>query len=346
MRKIDKVFIAILAMTKETLFDYNVKVLKAYGYEVESYFDETEGYIFARGTMPVCLCAHMDKVPWYKNMKTYQKRRVGNDIRLSSSQGIGGDDRCGVYMIHRMLEYGYRPSVLFTMGEEIGCRGANKFCNDHDKDFLKDINAFIQIDRRGNKDIVKYSDENFELVKAIEPFGFEYAYGSCTDISVLMPHFKISGVNISSGYYHEHTGVTEYVSINDVDSIIERLDAILHSNIFEKKYNYIVVNRYQSSFGFNSLYSGSRSKQLPLFEDPDLLTCSLCGELNYAEDLIEIDNEDYDFICDLCEDTFIKKGYIKCTCCGALNKPTKDPAFVENVCTFCGAVIDNNEDNL
>ena len=302
--KVNPFFIDVLSMDADKMFEFNLKALEALGYDdIKSYWHPTDGYIFARGTLPVCLCAHMDKVPQYKSIKSIDKYFLADknkmfvDVFLSSEQGIGGDDRCGVYAILQMLKLGHRPSVLFCMGEEIGCKGSHKFAEDFPKEFLSDVNAFIQIDRRGNRDCVRYTDDSEELTKAICDFDFKHAIGSFTDICVLMPHFGISGVNLSSGYYNEHTGKTEHVSISDVNYLLKRLNKILSSDIFTKKDVY-VPHKYVYSYTPMSTLRGAVSstpspyKQMSLFpeyedfvnepddgcEDEPIYYCDVCGK--------------------------------------------------------------------
>ena len=339
--------INIISMPQKKLFKFNINKLKEFGYtdfKVCNNYDD--GYIFARGTMPVCLCAHMDKVPWYKNIKTINRKKILDtnnnviDVRLSSREGIGGDDRCGVYTIFKMLEAGFKPSVLFCNGEEIGCRGSSKFAIDHDADFLSDINAFIQIDRRGNEDCVKYSDSNMDLTNAICNFGFHPAFGSCTDISVLMPHFGISGVNLSSGYYNEHTGETEYVSVKDLNYLIKRMKNILSSNIFETRYEY---KKQEYSWSY------SRIKDSNLFDvgseedNPEIFYCEYCLESFSADKLIEVMSDEFEFVCEDCAETLIKQGYRRCKSCSNLSdmETLRLHHYDEQTCPFCGCIWDD-----
>lgn len=353
---VESLFVSLLSFDARELFFENIKRLKSFEYDAIEYLDHpTEGYIFAKGNIPVCLCAHMDKVLSYDKIKKIlyylckDKQKNIVDVWLSSNEGIGGDDRCGVYAIYKMLEKGHRPYILFTMGEELGCCGARRFCADHDKDFLKDVNAFIQIDRRGNKDVVRYSDTNDKLTKAIEQFGFKFAYGSCTDISVLMPHFGISGVNLSSGYYNEHQRYREYISIKDVNYLIERLDKILHSNIFVDKYEYV-----KESFDYRTFFNSNKDRyyQMSLFDDirPDYSGydfCECCGEYVRRDDLVETGDPEYILVCkDCAENIYLKQGWIKCPSCGNLVRNTinkNEPQFVKNFCEFCGCLLDDND---
>ena len=69
----------------------------------------SKGFLYAKGTVPVLLVAHLDTVH-REGVKIicYSK---GGKI-LMSPQGIGGDDRAGVYMILQLLK-SHRCHVLF-----------------------------------------------------------------------------------------------------------------------------------------------------------------------------------------------------------------------------------------
>ena len=74
-----------------------------------------DGYIYCKGDIPVLLTAHMDTV--HKQLiQTYveliKTDTNGNTTHtLSSPQGIGGDDRCGVYIILEILKKGKRKGL-------------------------------------------------------------------------------------------------------------------------------------------------------------------------------------------------------------------------------------------
>ena len=140
---------------------------------------------------------------------------------MMSPQGIGGDDRCGVYIILSLLKkLPFKPYVLFTMEEEIGGRGAKEFvefidqCGD-----IPELKYIVEYDRRGNKDCVFYNCDNKDFTEFVEQFGFKSAHGSFSDISVIAPKFGVAAVNLSSGYYNPHTN-HEVVSVCDMKNII------------------------------------------------------------------------------------------------------------------------------
>ena len=87
-------------------------------------------YIIVRGEAPVMLLAHLDTV--HKEPVKHICKN-GNGNILMSPQGIGGDDRCGVYALTAVYEQSrVKPWLLFTCDEEIGCVGAEAFCSRHE----------------------------------------------------------------------------------------------------------------------------------------------------------------------------------------------------------------------
>ena len=79
-------------------------------------------YLLVKGEAPVMLLAHLDTVH-KERVKTICRSDNGNI--LMSPQGIGGDDRCGVYALNAVYEQAkVKPWLLFTCDEEIGGVGA------------------------------------------------------------------------------------------------------------------------------------------------------------------------------------------------------------------------------
>lgn len=83
-------------------------------------------YILVQGEAPVMLVAHLDTV---HHTPVQQICKTSNGNILMSPQGIGGDDRCGVYGLVAAHEQSQvKPWLLFTCDEETGGNGANSFC--------------------------------------------------------------------------------------------------------------------------------------------------------------------------------------------------------------------------
>lgn len=202
-----------------------------------------DGYIYHKGTFPVLLCAHMD---------TVHKEKINTLIyangTISSPQGIGGDDRCGIYMILKILK-DYDCHVLFLEDEEIGCVGAKKFVKDKLCKQLKDegLKYIIEFDRKGNNHAVTYECDNNEFDNFITKEYFQKQYGTCSDISYIAPELEVAAVNLSCGYYKEHN-LEEWVNLNEMETIITEAMKILERTK-ELKTPFKYIRRISHSYG-------------------------------------------------------------------------------------------------
>ena len=218
----------LLKLTQEELLDYCYLALNERGYDDDS-IDYTEDYLFAEGNIPVLLVAHCDIVHKKTPEIIVEDKEQGI---LWSPTGIGGDDRCGVYAILKICET-YNPSVLFTTNEETGGLGAKKFAQDYEG---IGVNFIIEIDRRGDKQVVYYQCGNEEFMKFIEGFGFTRQTGSYSDVSTLSTKFDVAGCNLSAGYYNEHRE-TEYICMSHLWHTIRRVKKILSLGKDLKEYD-------------------------------------------------------------------------------------------------------------
>jgi hypothetical protein len=233
-------------MTQEGVKEYMAKYLATKKYEVIN----EDGFLYAKGDVPVLLVAHMDTV--HKELCT-SVIRVGN--KFSSPQGIGGDDRCGVFIIANLVK-SLHCSVLLLEDEEIGTVGARKFTK---TDYINtlDVNFMIEFDRKGNNDAVFYSCDNEDFTNhVLDNTGYKLAQGSFTDISVLMPASKLCGVNLSCGYYNPHT-TNEYVNYDEMLDTISAAKALIKAEC-EKPFEYVAKTYSPSTYNSNyRTYGGS-----------------------------------------------------------------------------------------
>ena len=201
----------------------------------ETYSDvfSGDGFVFAKGTFPVLLVAHMDTV--HDQLPGVILYDVQKDA-MSSPNGIGGDDRCGVYMILEVIKH-YNCSVLFCEDEEIGAIGASKFI---ETDLARELsfNYIIEFDRKGKNDAVFYDCDNEDFEDFITSDFYNAAYGTFSDISVIAPFLKCAAVNLSCGYYSAHTK-QEYVVLSEMERSIEEACKILEKTTEKDKFEYI-----------------------------------------------------------------------------------------------------------
>ena len=221
----------------------------------------TKDYLFAKGKVPVCLVSHLDTVHKEIPSIIVSDKEKGY---IWSPQGIGGDDRCGVYalisiIVDRLQASKELPSVLFTTFEEVGCIGASIASSEIPKEKYEDFKFLIEIDRKGMLDCVFYFTFNNKFEEFIESFGFIKSYGSCSDISKLSPAWDVASVNLSSGYFNAHTK-EEYISVKWLMQTINNVIAILDSKELEtqEKFEYQPdkpnYSNYENSYAYPNSY--------------------------------------------------------------------------------------------
>lgn len=231
------------------------------------------GFVYAKGNIPVLLVAHMDTV--HKHLpKTFVYSADRN--KVSDPNGIGGDDRCGIYMILEVVKR-YNCCVLFCEDEEVGGVGAEKFTefvnamiaakNKGDESKAAnivdemDFNYMIEFDRKGKNDAVFYDCDNKKFTDFICKDYYKESFGSFSDISVLAPFFGVAAVNLSCGYYNAHTK-NEYVLFSEMERSIEEACKILERTTEEDVFEYVPCkysgyNRgYYSGSTYGSAYGG------------------------------------------------------------------------------------------
>ena len=223
-------FISIARMTTVELFDSLYEyLLKEYPFV---YKDDKRNYIFVQGQSSVCLVAHLDtvlKVPPQKFYKSRLHKKV-----IVGVYGLGADDRAGVYAIMSLIDSGLRPSVIFTTGEEEGGVGAFELIQKYPTCPLK-TSCLIELDRCGKNDSVYYNSANKEFEQFINSFGFRTKTGIFSDISILAPAWDIAAVNLSVGYFDEHTH-REKLNQDFLDLTIAKVNDIIVSE--PKYYDY------------------------------------------------------------------------------------------------------------
>lgn len=229
----------VIYPTQRKLFNRLKK--QFYRTSVSSYGD----YILVKGEAPIMLVAHLDTV--HKTpVKTICKNR--DKTVWMSPEGIGGDDRCGVYAILKAYEsVEAKPWLLFTCDEEVGCVGAGAFADDFKtKKYLpkelKKLKCIVEIDRRGSDDAVFYDCDNTDFEAYINSKGFKTALGSFSDICYIAPGLGVAAVNLSSGYYNAHTE-HEFIVVPELERVVEKVIEIVNESTKAEFPRYEYVER-------------------------------------------------------------------------------------------------------
>lgn len=176
--------------------------------------DNNDGNVYImRGdaeTYP-CVVAHLDQV-----QRTHSEDFIAvetDDIIFGYSpknkrrEGLGADDKNGIWVALKCLEEFSVIKTAFFVGEEIGCVGSKR-C---DIDYFKDCRFIIQPDRRGSSDLItnisgRICSDAFEAALPSVQFGYKATSGLMTDVETLCDRgVGISCINLSCGYFEPHT---------------------------------------------------------------------------------------------------------------------------------------------
>jgi tripeptide aminopeptidase len=171
-----------------------------------------------------------------------------NDLNFPT--GIGGDDKCGVYICLEMLKQLPNVKAAFFVAEETGCHGSKNA----DKNFFSNVGYVLQFDAPGNSMVSEYcmgtklfdkESEFFEKCDKVLTEGFnkrnKYESHPYTDVYALKNQFDFSCINFATGYYNYHSK-NEYVIIEDVFNSFE-IGKKMISDLGYKKYHQEIEKR-------------------------------------------------------------------------------------------------------
>lgn len=183
----------------------------------------------------ICLVAHIDTV---HSEDWATKRLVYENGVIRSPQGLGADDRAGVWAaleLYRISPLEYQPYVLLTDKEEVGCIGAREAAMLFGSLFFSPaITYFIELDREGSRDAVFYCNEPVEFRYYVKSFGFTDTQGTSSDIRVLGPVAGKCAVNLSTGYYDAHTK-TETLCVSELHVTMEKVREMIRDNDVQQR---------------------------------------------------------------------------------------------------------------
>lgn len=198
------------------LFHHIMREINVKGVKVV--IDEIGNILITKGVSDFypCVTAHLDTVHSWGAIDIQEKKSGV----FTSAIGIGGDDKCGVFVCLELLKKLPILKVAFFQGEESGCRGSKAV----DLEWFADCGYIMGIDRRGNSDfIVTYFGDiavSATFKKIIKPtlkeWKYSYATGSVADSFKLFDRkVGVCCCNMSCGYYDPHC-TNESVVADDV----------------------------------------------------------------------------------------------------------------------------------
>lgn len=292
------------------------RLKKTCGEYLEKIYDKsrvfaTEDFVYATGDIPILLVAHLDTV---LSEAPHIFSSKDNKIWMGKN-GLGADDRAGIFAVLKLIKKNSNnPSVLFTTGEEVGGIGAMSFT----KQFLEPpvpTKYIVEIDRRGRGQSVYYDCGNTKFEEYINSFGFKTNRGIFSDISFICPNWNVAGVNLSAGYYNEHTEL-ESLKLDDLEYTIDKVKEMIadadNAQYFDFEERYDTRIRYKR--------------------------CDICGCLVSENYIINLGKEKIN-CCFNCLDQIADW----CEVCGESYFPSEEEP---KLCEVCSCYTKTSENNL
>ena len=277
---------------------------------------ETPDYICAIGDIPVALVAHMDTVFAKPAQEVFYDRQKNV---IWSPDGLGADDRAGVFAIIQIIKKGLRPHIIFTTDEECGAYGAMALGKEQCP--FSDLRYVIELDRRGADDCVFYDCENPYFTNYIESFGFVEAIGSFSDICMFCEEWGVAGVNLSIGYRDEHS-VSEVLFVGHMLNTIDKVVSMLTMPIDEIPHFKFIPAPYAVGWWYRGYLAQ---------EHDNNHRCFLCDGEFKTEDMIPVKLRD-NTIKNFCIDCIVNN--VKwCHHCGEAYEPTSEDKM--GLCNDC-----------
>jgi hypothetical protein len=190
-----------------------------------------KSHLFIPSPSPLLFQAHVDTLRKVDNITI---SRNGNIIRAKNSI-LGADDRAGVFALVKLQEWCAlkaieQPNLLFTDGEESGGWGMLDFLETKESVDFKHIRLAVAFDRQGANEYVTYNALHDKVRKYIESFGFVPAHGTFSDITLFTDDTEIPSVNLSVGYYNQHSK-SEELHFDELCLTIERAKLMIKQPI-------------------------------------------------------------------------------------------------------------------
>ena len=137
-------------------------------------------------------------------------------------EGLGADDKNGIWICLRCLEKCPRLKVFIAVGEEKGCIGSNRA----NMSFFADSLYVLEPDCKGGEEVhtnlrgIPCASMDFEKALQIEQHGYSITDGKTSDILALtLNNIGVSCANIPAGYYQPHKD-DEYTVVAELEKCL------------------------------------------------------------------------------------------------------------------------------
>ena len=183
---------------------------------------------------PTLVC-HLDQVQTIHSedfeVKEENGMLYGWSEQKQQREGLGADDKNGIYICLRCLEKCTRLKVFMAVGEEKGCIGSNRA----DMSFFGDSLYVLEPDCKGGEEIhtnlrgIPCASKDFEESLQVENRGYIITDGKTSDILALtLNDIGVSCANIPAGYHNPHKD-DEYTIISELENTLAYIKSIINN---------------------------------------------------------------------------------------------------------------------
>ena len=288
MINIDTLYSLLLCKTHEEVIEYIEKHINVNRF-INLKTKEYSVYIpkNLKGSVPA-LVAHTDVVQQVKSKKDLGRKK---HILYNNQKdcGLGADDRAGCYVLLRTIMSNPNDFIFcFFDLEETGGFGSRSFGGEMIKNY---VSLWVGFDRCGDNNIATYSNDNENLLEAINNNlfdGYKQTMGSFTDVATLAENTQIACINFSVGFMKEHTNneTLNLKTLSNIFSVIPMLKTMTTPYVVDiESFTYGRAYDYRDDyFGgrdyFNDYpkYIGYSDKEDDSYEWDEYYICSNCGD--------------------------------------------------------------------
>ena len=198
--------------------------------EADVRFDKFGNLYITKGNADVgypTLACHLDQVQILHSedfeVKEEEGKLYGWSEQNQRREGLGADDKNGIYICLRCLEECPQLKVFMAVGEEKGCIGSNRA----DMSFFSNSLFVLEPDCKGGAEIhtnlrgIPCASKEFEEDLQAETHGYSITDGKSSDILALtLNGIGVSCANIPAGYYNPHKD-DEYTVISELQHTLD-----------------------------------------------------------------------------------------------------------------------------
>jgi putative aminopeptidase FrvX len=197
----------------------------------------------AENGYPTLVC-HLDQVQKLHS-DDFEVRQDGDKLygwseSNQQQEGLGADDKNGIYVCLRCLEECSCLKVFMAVGEEKGCIGSNRA----NMDFFSDSLYVLEPDCKGGKEPhcvlrgIPCASNDFIEALQLEANGYTLTEGKNSDILALtLNDIGVSCINLPVGYHNPHKD-DEYTIVPELEHCLAFVKQIIdtHHRRFPHQY--------------------------------------------------------------------------------------------------------------